>query len=132
VADVAAAGRSSSRFSGETACLRGSHPASGLSTVADDQALEGKFLRVANCDYHLYCAQPKGETMKTYTKQDVEKVNPKSLIGKTGLMTLDDLTVGVNITDARVRFGHIDLLVEPINGSGEKWVEKHRVTTVTK
>jgi|APGre2960657373_1045057.scaffolds.fasta_scaffold00491_17 hypothetical protein len=70
--------------------------------------------------------------MKTYTKQDVEKVNPKSLIGKTGLMTLDDLTVGVNITDARVRFGHIDLLVEPINGSGEKWVEKHRVTTVTK
>jgi hypothetical protein len=47
-------------------------------------------------------------------------------------MTLDDLTVGVNITDARVRFGHIDLLVEPINGSGEKWVEKHRVTTVTK
>ena len=70
--------------------------------------------------------------MKTYTKQDVEKVNPKSLIGKTGLMTLDDLTVGVNITDARVRFGHIDLLVEPINGSGEKWVEKHPVTTVTK
>jgi hypothetical protein len=70
--------------------------------------------------------------MKTNTKQDVEKVNPKSLIGKTGLMTLDDLTVGVNITDARVRFGHIDLLVEPINGSGEKWVEKHRVTTVTK
>lgn len=70
--------------------------------------------------------------MKTYTKQDVEKVNPKSLIGKTGLMTLDDLTVGVNITDARVRFGHIDLLVEPITGSGEKWVEKHRVTTVTK
>ena len=70
--------------------------------------------------------------MKTYTKQDVEKVNPKSLIGKSGLMTLDDLTVGVNIADARVRFGHIDLLVEPINGSGEKWVEKHRVTTVTK
>ena len=70
--------------------------------------------------------------MKTYTKQDVEKVNPKSLIGKSGLMTLDDLTVGVNITDARVRFGHIDLLVEQINGSGEKWVEKHRVTTVTK
>jgi hypothetical protein len=91
-----------------------------------------KIFRVANWDYHLYCAQPKGETMKTYTKQDVEKVNPKSLIGKTGLMTLDDLTVGVNITDARVRFGHIDLLVEPINGSGEKWVEKHRVTTVTK
>lgn len=40
VADLAAAGRSSSRFSGETACLRGSHPGSGLSTVADDQALE--------------------------------------------------------------------------------------------
>jgi hypothetical protein len=69
--------------------------------------------------------------MKTYTKQDVEKVNPRSLIGKTAAMTLDDLTVSVRINDVRTRFGHIDLLVQPVNGSGEKWVERHRVTTVT-
>jgi len=69
--------------------------------------------------------------MKTYTKSDIAKANPRNLIGKTAFMTLDDLTVSVRINDVRVRFGHIDLLVEPVNGSGTKWVEQHRVTTVT-
>lgn len=66
--------------------------------------------------------------MKTYTKDDVQKVNPKSLIGATGTYEVDELTVGITIKDARVRFGHIDLLVEPIEGSGTQWVEKHRVS----
>lgn len=66
--------------------------------------------------------------MKTYTKDDVQKVNPKSLIGATGTYEVDELTIGVTIKDARVRFGHIDLLVEPIEGSGKQWVEKHRVS----
>lgn len=66
--------------------------------------------------------------MKTYTKDDVQKVNPKSLIGATGTYEVDELTVGITIKDARVRFGHIDLLVEPIEGSGMQWVEKHRVS----
>lgn len=46
-------------------------------------------------------------------------------------MDCGDLTVGVYIKDARVRFGHIDLLVTPIEGSGQTWVEKHRLNTVT-
>jgi hypothetical protein len=62
VADVAAAGRSSSRFSGETACLRGSHPASGLSTVADDQALEEKSfelqIAIITCTVHSRKEKP--------------------------------------------------------------------------
>jgi hypothetical protein len=65
--------------------------------------------------------------MKTYTKTDIAKINPESLIGTHGLMQCESLTVGVTIKDARVRFGHIDLLVEPKDGSGEQWVEKHRV-----
>lgn len=69
--------------------------------------------------------------MKTYTKQQLEKADPWTLVGKTGSIDMDDLCVHVRITDARVRFGHIDLLVEPIKGSGKKWVERHRVTTVT-
>ena len=40
---------------------------------------------------------------------------------------MEGLTVGVKITDVRVRFGHLDLLVKPLNGSGERWVEQHRV-----
>lgn len=70
--------------------------------------------------------------MKTYTKEDVYKENLQALIGQTGLMQYDDgLAVRVRIINTRTRFGHIDLLVEPINGTGTKWVEKHRVTTVT-
>jgi len=70
--------------------------------------------------------------MKTYTKQQVGKTDPWTLVGKTASIAMDDLQISVLITDARVRFGHIDLLVEPVKGSGKKWVEYHRVTIVTK
>ena len=69
--------------------------------------------------------------MKTYTKQDIQQINPQSLVGTHATMDCGDLTVGVYIKDARVRFGHIDLLVTPIEGSGQTWVEKHRLNTVT-
>lgn len=68
--------------------------------------------------------------MKTYTKLDIAEINPRSLIGTEGLMQCESLTVKVNITDVRIRFGHIDLLVEPLNGSGAQWVEKHRVSNL--
>jgi len=69
--------------------------------------------------------------MQTYTKKDVEKIDPKGFIGSKATMVIDELTVGVTIKDARVRFGHIDVLVEPINGSGKQWVEKHRISLVS-
>lgn len=47
--------------------------------------------------------------------------------GKTGIVKLDDLMFGVTIKDARFRFGHLDYLIQPINGSGTQWVENHRV-----
>ncbi len=47
--------------------------------------------------------------------------------GKLGMVKLDDLIFGVTIKDARFRFGHLDYLIEPLNGSGEQWVENHRV-----
>lgn len=47
--------------------------------------------------------------------------------GKIGLVTLDELTFGVVIKDVRFRFGHLDYLVEPLNGTGTKWVENHKV-----
>jgi hypothetical protein len=48
--------------------------------------------------------------------------------GRTGTIKMDALTVGVKINEARVRFGHIDLRVTPINGWGEKWIESRRVS----
>lgn len=47
---------------------------------------------------------------------------------RTGSITLDGLTVGITVTDARVRFGHLDLLVTPTAGSGQKWIESRRIT----
>lgn len=47
--------------------------------------------------------------------------------GRNGTITIDGLTVGVEIKDARVRFGHLDLLVTPKDGGGQKWIESRRV-----
>lgn len=37
---------------------------------------------------------------------------------------IDGLDVNVKIVDARTRFGHLDLLVTPLHGAGERWVER--------
>ena len=47
--------------------------------------------------------------------------------GKIGILTFDELSFGVRIKNARFRFGHLDYLVEPLNGSGSRWVESHKV-----
>lgn len=43
-------------------------------------------------------------------------------IGQTADYLHNGLAVRVNILDARVRFGEIDYLIEPVSGYGEKWV----------
>ena len=68
--------------------------------------------------------------MKTYTKSDIADINPRSLIGTDGSMQCESLTVKVIIRDVRTRFGHIDFLVEPLNGEGEQWVELHRIRSL--
>jgi len=47
----------------------------------------------------------------------------------TGTIDVNGLCIGVTIKDARIRYGHLDFLVEPIFGSGEKWMENHKVAT---
>ena len=46
---------------------------------------------------------------------------------QTGTVTIDGLTVTVTVKDARIRFGHLDLLITPVNGAGEKWMEARRI-----
>lgn len=59
-------------------------------------------------------------------------VEPDSYKGRSGTIQVTDkagtLIVGVQVKDARLRFGHLDLLVTPTHGVGEKWVESHKVT----
>jgi len=63
--------------------------------------------------------------MPTYTAKD--KPDLDQYKDRTGQITIENLTVDVQIKDARLRFGHIDLLVTPVLGAGSQWVEQHRV-----
>lgn len=53
--------------------------------------------------------------------------DPSAFRGRTGTLEFDGLRIGVAIIDARTRFGHLDLLVTPLAGTGTKWIEQHRV-----
>lgn len=50
-----------------------------------------------------------------------------SYVGRIGYFEQDDLSFAVTVSKARLRFGHLDLLITPVSGSGERWVEQHRV-----
>lgn len=49
---------------------------------------------------------------------------------QTGTVTLDGLTVSVEVKDARIRFGHLDLLITPVGGAGQKWMEARRISNL--
>jgi hypothetical protein len=51
----------------------------------------------------------------------------ESYKGKIGFMEVEGLNFEVKISGARIRFGHLDFQVIPVNGTGAKWVESHRV-----
>jgi hypothetical protein len=46
------------------------------------------------------------------------------LIGLTATIQYDGLKIAVKITDAKFTFGHDRFLIEPITGSGSKWVDR--------
>ena len=62
---------------------------------------------------------------KKITAEDIA-----ALRGMSGVMKMEDLQISVNVVEARLRFGHLDLLVTPVAGTGERWVETHRVALV--
>lgn len=61
-------------------------------------------------------------------KVSVKDVDLSVYNNRRGFINMNTLSVGVEIKQARVRYGHIDLLVTPITGTGEKWMEIHKVT----
>ena len=52
-------------------------------------------------------------------------------IGKTGLLRCEYLSVDVTIVDAKRSYGRTLLLVRPVAGSGEQWVEGSRVSGIS-
>ncbi|NBO53373.1 MAG: hypothetical protein EBU84_02010 [Actinobacteria bacterium] len=63
------------------------------------------------------------------TMEHATKVKPfeKGMIAK---MDVEKMTINVKVQDIRVRFGHVDVLVTPVNGAGEQWVENHRIQII--
>jgi hypothetical protein len=51
-------------------------------------------------------------------------------IGKTGVLRCEYLSVDVTIIDAKRSYGRTLLLVRPVAGSGEQWVEEGRVSVI--
>jgi len=51
-------------------------------------------------------------------------------IGKTGLLRCEYLSVEVVIVDSKRSYGRTLLLVRPVAGSSEQWVEEGRVSGI--
>ena len=52
-------------------------------------------------------------------------------IGKTGALRCEYLSVDVMVADAKRSYGRTLLLVRPISGTGEQWVEESRISWIT-
>jgi len=62
------------------------------------------------------------------TREEMTDENLASFSGRVGTVEVDSLNFGITVVEARVRFGHLDLRVAPLNGTGAKWFEAHRVS----
>jgi hypothetical protein len=71
----------------------------------------------------------KAESNFTYARLETGKIDLGAYKGLEVFFSVPDtdLVVKAFVKDARVRYGHLDLLITPINGSGEKWVERKNV-----
>lgn len=62
---------------------------------------------------------------KTYTAE--EKRRHRSVVGRTGVYKTEEMSFPVRILNERFRYGRLDVKIKPINGSGERWVEFHKI-----
>ena len=58
---------------------------------------------------------------------DNGKVDINAYINLEGTITQDGLTVAVKTIGARVRYGHLDLEVVPVAGTGRRWIERKNI-----
>lgn len=53
-----------------------------------------------------------------------------NLIGKTVLIRLCMFEVPMDVLEQKSAYGHVRILVTPVNGKGEQWVNVDKVVTV--
>jgi hypothetical protein len=49
-------------------------------------------------------------------------------LGRTGALRVERLSIDVVVADAKRSYGRTLLLVRPVSGAGEQWVEESRVS----
>ena len=67
---------------------------------------------------------------RTYTAEDKKK--HRSVVGRVGTMSIEDISVAVKVVAERFRYGRLDLQVKPLAGTGTRWVEFHNVQLTKK
>jgi len=68
--------------------------------------------------------------MRNDTRLKTAEQNASSLalyIGKACVLRCEYISVDVTIADAKRSYGRTLLLVRPVSGSGEQWVEEYRI-----
>ncbi|HET9218990.1 MAG TPA: hypothetical protein VFR18_18545 [Terriglobia bacterium] len=48
-------------------------------------------------------------------------------IGRAGALRFDSLSVDITVADSKRSYGRTLLLVRPVSGTGEQWVEESRI-----
>jgi hypothetical protein len=52
------------------------------------------------------------------------------IVGQQVQIQFEKITVECHIIDSRLVWNRVDVLVEPVNGSGSMWVSKDRIKAV--
>lgn len=63
----------------------------------------------------------------SYARTKEGRIDLDAYKGLTGMIESNNLKVDVKINGARVRYGHLDLNVSPVSGTGEVWVERKNI-----
>lgn len=56
--------------------------------------------------------------------------NMARYLDKTGLLRIDDMRFPVRCVDVKIAYGNMRVLVTPINGEGQTWVDASRIRVV--
>lgn len=51
----------------------------------------------------------------------------KVVVGNTAVLEMDGMNIEVKILDTKQAFGRLDVLIEPVSGSGQRWVQCERL-----
>lgn len=51
----------------------------------------------------------------------------QSMIGKIVELRFEYLSVSAEVIDAKSSYGKVRLLVKPVSGSGQQWIEESRI-----